>query len=99
MAVSFVDECLTGYWLSPLLMLVNICFTLHLTRVFISCIDDTDCSNFDMSCSHWPFVVGDGVCTLIDKIWAGIIEQVTINPRLLVGRDDHLDQSESYDLS
>ena len=30
---------------------------------------------------------------------ARILEQVTINRRLLIGRDDHLDQSEAYDLS
>ena len=28
-----------------------------------------------------------------------ILEQVTINRRLLIGRDGHLDQSEAYDLS
>ena len=32
-------------------------------------------------------------------IWAGILVQVTINRRLLIGRDGHLDQSEAYDLS
>ena len=31
--------------------------------------------------------------------WAGILVQVTINRRLLIGRDGHLDQSEAYDLS
>ena len=31
--------------------------------------------------------------------WAGILVQVTINRRLLIGRDDHLDQSEAYGLS
>ena len=30
---------------------------------------------------------------------AGILVQVTINRRLLIGRDGHLDQSEAYDLS
>ena len=29
----------------------------------------------------------------------GILVQVTINRRLLIGRDGHLDQSEAYDLS
>ena len=28
-----------------------------------------------------------------------IVVQVTIHPRLLIGRDDHLDQSETYDIS
>ena len=28
-----------------------------------------------------------------------ILVQVTINRRLLIGRDGHLDQSETYDLS
>ena len=28
-----------------------------------------------------------------------ILEQVTIYRRLLIGRDDHLDQSEAYDIS
>ena len=31
--------------------------------------------------------------------WARILVQVTINRRLLIGRDGHLDQSEAYDLS
>ena len=31
--------------------------------------------------------------------WVRIIVQVTINRRLLIGRDGHLDQSETYDLS
>ena len=31
--------------------------------------------------------------------WARILVQVTINRRLLIGRDGHLDQSEDYDLS
>ena len=30
---------------------------------------------------------------------ARILVQVTINRRLLIGRDGHLDQSEAYDLS
>ena len=33
------------------------------------------------------------------QIWARILEQVTINRRLLIGRDGNLDQSEAYDLS
>ena len=33
------------------------------------------------------------------EIRAGILVQVTINRRLLIGRDGHLDQSEAYDLS
>ena len=33
------------------------------------------------------------------RSWAGILVQVTINRRLLIGRDGHLDQSEAYDLS
>ena len=37
--------------------------------------------------------------TLDVRIWAGILVQVTINRRLLIGRDGHLDQSEAYDLS
>ena len=32
-------------------------------------------------------------------LWARILVQVTINRRLLIGRDGHLDQSEAYDLS
>ena len=32
-------------------------------------------------------------------LWARILVQVTINCRLLIGRDGHLDQSEAYDLS
>ena len=31
--------------------------------------------------------------------WAGILVQGTINRRLQIGRDGHLDQSEAYDLS
>ena len=34
-----------------------------------------------------------------DVYRARILEQVTINRRLLIGRDGHLDQSEAYDLS
>ena len=33
------------------------------------------------------------------RIWARILVQVTINRRLLIGRDGHLDQSPAYDLS
>ena len=39
------------------------------------------------------------ICDQIDLIWARILIQVTINRRLLIGRDGHLDQSEAYDLS
>ena len=35
----------------------------------------------------------------IVTIRARILVQVTINRRLLIGRDGHLDQSEAYDLS
>ena len=31
--------------------------------------------------------------------WARILVQVTIYRRVLIGRDDHLDQSEAYDIS
>ena len=31
--------------------------------------------------------------------WGRILVQVTINRRLRIGRDDHLDQSEAYDIS
>ena len=31
--------------------------------------------------------------------WVGILVQVTIYRRLLIGRDGHLDQSEAYDIS
>ena len=33
------------------------------------------------------------------RFWARILVQVTIYRRLLIGRDDHLDQSEAYDIS
>ena len=32
------------------------------------------------------------------KTWARILVQVTIYRRLLIGRDGHLDQSETYDI-
>ena len=41
------------------------------------------------------------VARISDRIcpWARILVQVTINRRLLIGRDGDLDQSEAYDLS
>ena len=33
------------------------------------------------------------------QAWGGILVQVTIYRRLLIGRDGHLDQSEAYDIS
>ena len=33
------------------------------------------------------------------QLWARILVQVTIYRRFLIGRDDHLDQSEAYDIS
>ena len=36
-------------------------------------------------------------CVIADQ--GRILVQVTINRRLLIGRDGHLDQSEAYDLS
>ena len=36
--------------------------------------------------------------TLRKMSWTRILVQVTINRRLLIGRDDHLDQSEAYNL-
>ena len=32
------------------------------------------------------------------NIWAHLLVQVTIYRRLRIGRDDHLDQSEAYDI-
>ena len=36
---------------------------------------------------------------LLQQCWARIHLQATINRRLRIGRDGHLDQSESYDIS
>ena len=33
------------------------------------------------------------------RTWVRILVQVTINRRLRIGQDGHLDQSETYDLS
>ena len=44
--------------------------------------------------SH-DFVRGQSVT----ETWSGILVQVTIYRRLLIGRDGHLDQSEAYDIS
>ena len=44
----------------------------------------------------WTIIIMVGRKLLV---WTRILVQVTINRRLLIGRDDHLDQSEAYDLS
>ena len=45
------------------------------------------------------FILIYRILFISDLRWAGILVQVTINRRLLIGRDGHLDQSEAYDLS
>ena len=46
-----------------------------------------------------PSQVGPGPPTCLIRPWSGILVQVTIYRRLLIGRDGHLDQSEAYDIS
>ena len=45
------------------------------------------------------FILIYRILLISDLRWAGILVQVTINRRLLIGRDGHLDQSKAYDLS
>ena len=54
-----------------------------------------------IACRHieWPFDPCFITLLFLQNIWVRILEQVTINRRLLIGRDGHLDQSEAYDLS
>ena len=42
---------------------------------------------------------GVSVFNTISVVWAGILVQVTIHRRLLIGRDGRLDQLEAYDVS
>ena len=52
----------------------------------------SSCDDNDAAVVWW-------LTSVVMVTWARILVQVTIYRRLLIGRDGHLDQSETYDLS
>ena len=59
------------------------------------CIIVYSCNHNTENLKMQVYLCGKG---LYMSVWARILVQVTINRRLLIGRDGHLDQSEDYDL-